>query len=246
MKNMKVVLALTAALVGLWLVQPLNAWTQDEAKAPPAAKAADTPPSHPTADPAIEAPASQAPVLEGTAPAPEAAERGYLGAVVDDREDRGRGVRIERVIPGGPAEKAGLRKGDLITDLGGIRIRQIADFAGILEQRAPGSRLTFEVLRADKRERMDVVFGSRSGKLPAGTMEDLRAPLDLRPSGGLITPTTPQPPKPQPPKDLAPASKAAQPAGDGRAQIEALQRRVEQLERRVEQLERIVSRQFAQ
>ncbi len=209
-----------AIVMSVWLAGPLVAWAQNE---PEAGARRGSP------DPA-----------EGPSPA-AGTERGYLGAVVDDREDRGRGVRIERIVPGGPAEKAGLGKGDLITGVGGIRVRQITDFAGILEQVVPGSKLTFEVLRDGKRETIDVVFGVRpSPRKPEPAAGDLRAPLDLRAPGSAAAPPMPQPPK------AIPSAKTLQASSDDRARLEMLERRLEQLDRRIEQLERAVSKQFSQ
>jgi membrane-associated protease RseP (regulator of RpoE activity) len=200
-----------AIAVGLWLAGPLAAWAQSE---PPA--------------------------IATTSPdAANGVPRGYLGAIVDDREDRGRGVRIEKIIPGGPAEKAGLRNGDLITGLGGIRVRQMSDFAAIVEEVAPGTTLTFELLRGEKREKIDVAFGARStAKEKPETPLGLRAPLDMRAPGSSVPP-----PKPQPPKALSASPKAAATPTDDRSRIEMLERRLEQLERRIEALERALSRQ---
>jgi hypothetical protein len=208
-----------AIVMSVWVTGALVAWAQNEPGTPP-----------------LPAP----PKAEGPSPA-AGTERGYLGAVVDDREDRGRGVRIVRIIPGGPAEKAGLGKGDLITGVGGVRVRQIAEFAGALEQVVPGNTLTFEVLRGVERQKIDVVFGVRPGpKFPEPTPGDPRAPLDLRPPEKMAAPPTPQPSK------AVPALKAPQAPTDDRARMQLLERRLEHLERRIEQLERAVSKQFSQ
>jgi membrane-associated protease RseP (regulator of RpoE activity) len=205
-------------LMYISLAGPLAAWAQDERQ-----------------NPALPAPSK----AEGPISA-AGAERGYLGAMVDDRDDRGRGVRIEGIISGGPAEKAGLSKGDLITGVGGIRVRQIADFAGVLEHVRPGNTLTFELLRGDRREKIDVVFGVRPiQSRPETATEGPRAPLDLRAPGSVAIPP------PQPFKAM-PAPKTPQLSGDDRARLEALERRLEQLERRIEQLERTISKQFSQ
>lgn len=208
-----------AVLMIVWLGGPLAAWAQNEPGTPP-----------PPAPPKAEGPTAAA-----------GPERGYLGAVVDDREDRGRGVRIERIIPGGPAEKAGLSKGDLITGVGGIRVRQIAEFAGVLEHVLPGSTLTFEVLRGVNREKIDVVFGVRpSQPRQEPPAEGPLAPLDLRAPGTGAVPPPPPPFKPMP------SSATPQSQSDDRARLEALERRLEQLERRIEQLERAISKQLSQ
>ena len=219
MRNMRKAWSWSVIVFGLCFAVPRVGSAQGEHQLPP--------------PPSAGAKAEESPLTEG-------GERGYLGAVVDDREDRGRGVRIERLIPGGPAEKAGLRKGDLVTGVAGIRVRQIADFAGILEPVVPGSRLTFEVLRGEKREKIDVVFGTRAGKTkPEPAVPDLRAPLNLQAPQSTAPASKPQPPASQPPM--------AEPApSDDRARLEMLERRLEKLERRIEQLERMISKQFSQ
>ncbi len=208
------------------------------------------------AQPAQEAPAEESPDRPGSPgkaekSGPEAAqERGYLGAVVDDRKDRGRGVRVERLIPGGPAERAGLRVGDLVTGLGGIRVRQMSDFAAIVEQVAPGNSLTFEILRGENRQMIDVVFGPRTGgKKPAPAASAKAPDADRRPGAPVPRPPAPSP-EPAPGAEkltLEPPAAPNPPAGakDDRARIENLERRLELLERRLAELEREIKAQQA-
>jgi len=56
------------------------------------------------------------------------------------------GAYVGRVKPGSPAEKTGLRKGDVITELGGRPIRVAADVHAVMASHYPGDRLglTFE------------------------------------------------------------------------------------------------------
>ena len=86
-------------------------------------------------------------------PIKNATERGYLGALAEDREDRGRGVRIVKVLPGTAADRAGLKVGDLVTGLGGVRVREMADFAAVLGDIGPDNTLTFEILRGQDRRK---------------------------------------------------------------------------------------------
>jgi len=186
-------------------------------------------------------------------PAAEPAQdRGYLGAVVDDRKDRGRGVRVERIIPGGPADRAGLRVGDLVTGLGGIRVRQMSDFAAIVEQVAPGNSLTFELLRGENREKIDVVFGPRTGGKKPAPAASPKTPEGNRRPGAPV----PRPPAPSP--EMAPGAgtgklpleppAAPNPRGgakDDSSRIQLLERRMELLERRLEELERAIKAQQA-
>jgi hypothetical protein len=201
--------------------------------------------------PAAEAPDKPGSPGKAEKSGPEAAQqRGYLGAVVDDRKDRGRGVRVERLIPGGPAERAGLRVGDLVTGLGGIRVRQMSDFAAIVEQVAPGNSLTFEILRGENREKIDVVFGPRTGgKKPAAAASAKVPEAERRPGAPVPRPPAPSPePAPGPEKlTLEPPAAPNPPAGakDDRSRIELLERRLELLERRLAELERAIKAQQA-
>ena len=75
----------------------------------------------PTKPPESPAP----PKAAATQPPHEPQEPGYLGVLADDKDDRGRGVRVLKVVPGGPADQAGLKPQDLITRLGGVPVRQM-------------------------------------------------------------------------------------------------------------------------
>jgi len=170
-------------------------------------------------------------------PAKPTGEQGYLGVVADDRQDRGRGVRILEVRPGTPAEKAGLKAQDLITGLGGIRVRQMDDMAAILEQMQPGDVLEFELLRGEASRKVEVTFGRRPAPKP-GSFEQLLTPppeLETSPPAREKIPLPAPPSEPVAPKPTLPPP--SNDAPDDRALLEALQRRIEELERRVEQLE---------
>jgi membrane-associated protease RseP (regulator of RpoE activity) len=164
--------------------------------------------------PASQTPGEKADAAEKPAAPKATPEPGYLGALLDDREDRGRGVRVLRVNPGSPAQKAGLQEGDLVTALSGIRTRQLSEVADILAEFPPESEVTFFVRRGQAEKLINVTLGRR----PAGTQP---APPP---------PKTPSPPAP--PKPPEPSLPAVDPAV--RAHLDALQRRIEALERDVE------------
>jgi membrane-associated protease RseP (regulator of RpoE activity) len=178
-------------------------------------------------------PATARPKAEKQPAEPAAAnvpgERGYLGALTDDREDRGRGVRVLRVTPGSPADQAGLKSGDLITGLGGVRVREMEDFAAIMEDVTAGMTLTFEILRGQERPKVDVTFGSRPPAKGAPAVSAPSAP-EREPPG--------VPPPPEPKATVAPKAIELEPATDDRARIRALEQKVRTLEARIEQLER--------
>jgi serine protease Do len=96
------------------------------------------------------------------APAPRAvSEPGYLGAITDDRQDQGDGVRIVEVVPGGPADAAGLADGDLVTAIDDVSIRGMADLARMIERSKAGRRLRVKVERAGEARTVEVTLGKR-------------------------------------------------------------------------------------
>ncbi|HEX6613123.1 MAG TPA: PDZ domain-containing protein [Rhodanobacteraceae bacterium] len=75
-------------------------------------------------------------------------KRGMLGIAVDTDRD---GMRVDAVTPGGPAERAGLRAGDVITALNGRRLS--GDDASLFEgfsKLPPGKPVRISVLRSGK------------------------------------------------------------------------------------------------
>lgn len=185
---------------------------------------------------------------------------GYLGAVVDDREDRGRGVRILDIRPGGPADLAGLHVGDLVTGVAGVRVRQTEDLADIMAVFPEGSRVAFDVLREGNTEKIDVILGRRESPADVPLPLPEAVPLPEPSADPGIAATQPDPPQPPsmpmeapPAVPPAPSSSSAGPAmpsseGDSAVskpaastdsgELELLRARIAELERRVEALEK--------
>lgn len=65
-----------------------------------------------------------------------------------------RGALVTGVAPGGPAERAGLRRSDLVTRLEGHKIQSARDFYSIVEASSPGQELAIEVLRAGAAQKL--------------------------------------------------------------------------------------------
>ena len=189
---------------------------------------------------APESPGSPKPAATQLPDGPQ--EPGYLGLTADDKDDRGRGVRILIVVPGGPADKAGLKPQDLITRVGGVPIRQLTELAAISQQMSPGATLSFEVLRGDRQQELPVVFGRRPPEPRRAPPKEARAEAPPVSAAGPppAAPSLEIPPLEGPAIPGAPPAPAANsPAGaDARAEIDRLLRRIEQLEKRVDQLER--------
>lgn len=61
-----------------------------------------------------------------------------IGITLQSTGPSGTGIEIARVVPGGPADNAGLRTGDVITRLDGKRVRDNQSFAREIGQSGPG------------------------------------------------------------------------------------------------------------
>jgi hypothetical protein len=87
----------------------------------------------------------------GTTPAPGPGSGGSrrvsLGAV-PDFAFKGPGLRLDGVVPGSPAEKAGLRAGDVLTQLAGEDISNLGRFNDLLKKQQPGDRVELRWIRA--------------------------------------------------------------------------------------------------
>ncbi len=71
------------------------------------------------------------------------------------------GALINGVVPKGPAEKAGLQAGDIVTAVGDVKIREGHDLLRTVLRKGVGERLTLEVLRGGESRRVTLVTGER-------------------------------------------------------------------------------------
>ena len=86
--------------------------------------------------------------------------RAYLGTVPDYASDE-TGVLLSDVAAGAPADKAGVKGGDIIVELAGRKIENIYDYTYAIEALKIGQETSLAVLRKGKRLEMKVVPGSR-------------------------------------------------------------------------------------
>ncbi len=73
-----------------------------------------------------------------------------------------RGVQIVAVLPGGPADRAGLRPGDVLRRFDGAEIAEEGDLRNAESQRAPGSTVTVDGERAGVPFKVDLTLIQRN------------------------------------------------------------------------------------
>jgi serine protease Do len=71
------------------------------------------------------------------------------------------GVLVQEVQPGGPADKAGLKPGDIITSIDGRTVKDGDDLVNEIASRRPGSTIRLGFLRDGKEQDTTVTIGDR-------------------------------------------------------------------------------------
>ncbi|OAM27868.1 protease Do [Eikenella longinqua] len=98
-------------------------------------------------------------------------ERGRIGVVIQEVNydlaksfglEAANGALISQVIPGGPADKAGLQPGDIVQSVNGESVKASSDLPVLVGMMTPGTRLTLGIWRNGRREDVQVTLGSGS------------------------------------------------------------------------------------
>jgi serine protease Do len=78
--------------------------------------------------------------------------------------DKPEGALVSNVDPGGSAEKAGLKTGDVIRQVNGQRIVSSGDLPAVVGGAMPGDKITLEVWRQGKSEQLTAILGDANVK----------------------------------------------------------------------------------
>src|SRR3954447_909232 len=77
------------------------------------------------------------------------------------------GVYVDDVSGGGPADRAGIRSGDVVVNVAGRRVAAPQDVSEAIQGREPGDQIRIEVVRSDgTRAEVPVTLGKRPAKTP--------------------------------------------------------------------------------
>jgi serine protease DegQ len=71
------------------------------------------------------------------------------------------GAIIAGVLKGGPADKAGMRPGDILMAVDGKPVADTTDMLNLIAQLTPGSKSKMTVRRKNQESTLDVIVGKR-------------------------------------------------------------------------------------
>ncbi len=88
-------------------------------------------------------------------------ERASSLGTMPDYNTKADGVVLELVMPGGPAEKAGLKPGDILVKFGDLKISNIEDFENALRTHKPGDKVKLKAKRGEEEVELEATLGTR-------------------------------------------------------------------------------------
>jgi serine protease Do len=99
-------------------------------------------------------------------------EHGYLGVSFAELSEDGAkklglkagttGMLVSSVVPKGPADKAGIKAGDILLELNGKQLSKSGDLTVTVGNAAPGTKFTFKIFRDNQTITKEVILGNRT------------------------------------------------------------------------------------
>ena len=91
-----------------------------------------------------------------TKPNPPEKKKPRIGVILKQQQEDQKGLWIEKVLPGSPAEKAGLLPGDQLISVEGKEVTRVKDIQKVLEQKGWGKEITFTIIRDGMKKEITV------------------------------------------------------------------------------------------
>ncbi len=106
--------------------------------------------------------------------------RGSIGITFDSVENpaiarvygNGSGITVSSVVPGSPADQAGLKVGDTITSVNGKKVSKGAELVSEIANTKPGAKVTLSFIRNGKTQEAAVTVADRAKLFAARLNED--------------------------------------------------------------------------
>ena len=96
--------------------------------------------------------------------------RGWLGLVIQDVDENlaqsfglanAEGILVSEITAGSPAEKADLKRGDVITSLNGVKLTDVNDLRNKVAMTAPGSTVSLDIIRNRSQKQVQVLIAEQ-------------------------------------------------------------------------------------
>ncbi|HET7697522.1 MAG TPA: PDZ domain-containing protein [Vicinamibacterales bacterium] len=121
----------------------------------------------------------------------------HIGIAVEELDDAAakqmKGVRVDTVSPNGPADKAGIKAGDVITEFDGERVRSTLQFSRLVTETPPGRDVPMVLSRNGQRMNVTVSPEPRTWSDDFG-LRMLDVPRAMRVPRPAVPPAPPRPP----------------------------------------------------
>jgi periplasmic serine protease, Do/DeqQ family len=112
--------------------------------------------------------------------------RGWLGVVIQEitpeiAETIGvkEGILVAQVAPGSPAEKAGLKVGDIIVAVDGEKVREVRELQFRIMKTLPGTEITLTIIRGGKEQTIKAKVGEMPEEVSFGQPQEQVGELGL-------------------------------------------------------------------
>jgi putative serine protease PepD len=96
----------------------------------------------------------------------QAVKHAYLGIESSADPASPNGAEIQTVVPGGPADKAGLRKGDVVKSIDGSPVKDTTDVSSAIASKKPGDKVTIQIERNGLTQEIEATLGVRPKQTP--------------------------------------------------------------------------------
>jgi serine protease Do len=126
--------------------------------------------------------------------------RGYVGLALQDLDDNlakamklksTQGALVGDVVAGGPADKAGVKRGDVIVQMNGQDVANSLQLRNQVAHAKPGTSATFTLMRDGKQMDVKILLAERPKELRAGVQQAQPQPEEYQKLGLSVQDLTP-------------------------------------------------------